>query len=129
MLNGASNLREDDFVFHVVKDPSDPPDALLIVGFIGKSSKPECVRIYLDVMLGAYIDLPERSVLHGQRVPESQSPLGGWYIWVKRDLDLVDTVRDAYAKMAEIQEEYKHGIQPEADSFGEIGPGWPQMPT
>ncbi len=129
MLNGNSPLRDDEFVYHVVKDPSDPPDTLLLVGFVGKSENVDCVRVYMDVMLAAYVDIPKSAVLHGQRIPESQSPLGGWYVWVKRDLDLVDTIRNAYAKLAEVQEEYMQNLKPEADSFGDMSPGWPQLPT
>lgn len=120
---------EDDFVCEIVSEPSNPPDAILVVGFLGKSTEDEMTRIYLDVMLGSFVDVRDSAILHGRRIPESQSPLGGWYIWLKRDLELLDVVRDAYARLGQLQQEYMDDLQQNVDGLNDLQPGWPQMPT
>lgn len=124
-----SELRDDDFVFRIVKDPGAPPDTLLIVGFVGKAVYADHTRIYLDVLLAAYVDLPDTAILHAQRIPETVSPLGGSYVWVRRDLGLVDAVRQAYAKLQQTQQDYMKDFRSEVSDFGAIQPGWPQLPT
>ncbi len=120
---------EDDFVSGIVTEPADPPDAILVTGFIGKSTESDMTRIYLDVMLGSYIDVRDSAILHGKRISESQSPLGGWYLWLKRDLELIDMVRDAYARLSQMQQEYMEDLQQDNSNFSDLQPGWPQMPT
>lgn len=120
---------EDDFVSAIVPEPSDPPDAILVVGFVGRSADKEMTRIYLDVMLGSFIDVRDTAVLHGKRIPETQSPLGGWYVWLKRDLELLDVVREAYARLGRLQQEYMDDLQQDMDGLNDLQPGWPQMPT
>ena len=120
---------EDVFVSEIVTDPSNPPDAILLTGFLGRSTESDMTRIYLDVMLGSFIDVRNSAILHGQRISEAQSPLGGWYLWLKRDLELVDVVRDGYARLGKLQQEYMDDLQQSSDSFSDLQPGWPQMPT
>lgn len=121
-------LPEDDFVAGIVVDPNTPPDTILVVGFVGRADTGDDTRIYLDVMLSSYLEVQDSKILHAQRIPASQSPLGGWYIWLRRDLDLVEVVRAAYARLEEVQQDFVRNLRRTEDSFTDIQPGWPQMP-
>ncbi|MER8601765.1 hypothetical protein NKH09_28595 [Mesorhizobium sp. M1339] len=122
-------LPQDDFVSEIVGNPADTPDAILVTGFLGKSTGPDMTRIYLDVMLGSFVDVRDTAILHARRISEAQSPLGGWYIWLKRDLEMVDMIRDAYTRLSKIQQEYVDDLRQTTDGFSGLQPGWPQMPT
>jgi hypothetical protein len=122
-------LPQDDFISEIVHDPTDPPDAILVTGFLGKSTEPDMTRIYLDVMLGSFVDVRDTAILHARRISEAQSPLGGWYLWLKRDLELIDVIREAYTRLTQIQQEYIEDLGQASDSFSNLQPGWPQIPT
>jgi hypothetical protein len=79
----------DDFVSKLVTDPSDPPDALLLRGFLGESSEEGCIRLYFEPELRTYVEIPTGDILHSQPIPPEQSPLGGSYVWIKRDTEVV----------------------------------------
>jgi hypothetical protein len=40
--------QEDDFISKIVKDPAQPPDVLLLTGYLGASSEPGYTRLYFD---------------------------------------------------------------------------------
>ncbi|MCB1035935.1 MAG: hypothetical protein KDD47_19090 [Acidobacteria bacterium] len=77
------------FVAEVVKDPQAPPDALLLAGFLGTSSEEAHCRLYLDAQLSDYVEIPEEAVLYSQSLPKDSSPLGGTYLWIARDAEVV----------------------------------------
>lgn len=121
-------IREDEFVHRVVRDPRDPPDTLFLTGFIGRAVEPSHTRVYLDVMLAAYVDVPDDAVLHAQPMPASQSPVGGHFVWVARDQELVQRVRAARDEMLEVQQAFMNEVDGEA-SLSAVAPGWPTIPT
>jgi len=77
--------RLDEFIARVVPDPKNPAEAQLLTGFLGASSEPEHTRIYSDASLSSYIDAKTADILHSEPLSKEQSPLGGSYIWLKRD--------------------------------------------
>ena len=121
-------IREDEFVHRVVRDPGDPPDTIFLTGFIGRAAAPDHTRVYLDVMLSAYVDFPDEAVLHAQPTPTGQSPLGGHFVWIARNQDLLKRIRAAHDEMLEVQQLF-------ATDFGgdtllsAAAPGWPTIPT
>jgi hypothetical protein len=80
--SATPNPQPDDFVGKVVKDPANPPNAVLVQGYIGRSDDADHVRVYGDPSLSSYVDVPTDSVLHSERLPAEQSPLGGSVLWV-----------------------------------------------
>jgi len=81
--------KRDAFVSEVVKDLNAPPDALLLSGFIGDSPEPGHTRLYFDPQLRGYVDIPNDAILHSRPIPETASPLGGSYLWIKSDAELI----------------------------------------
>jgi len=82
-------LRRDDFVSKIVTDPKNPPNTLLLKGFVGASSEEGHIRLYLDNELSDYVEIPESSILYSQEIPADKSPIGGSYIWIQRDATVV----------------------------------------
>ena len=76
-------LKIDQFTAKAVPDPKSP-DAQLVTGFLGASSESDKTRIYFDASLSSFVDVATSDILNTQAIPESQSPLGGSYIWLKR---------------------------------------------
>lgn len=79
------------FVDSIVKDPSNPPQVKLVVGYIGKSTASDHTRIYANPELSEHIDVPQSSILHTQDVPNDH--LGAKYVWISKDADI--TRRDS----------------------------------
>jgi hypothetical protein len=80
---------DDDFVSKVVKDPANPPDALLLSGYKGDSPEAGHTRLYLNPELNDYVDIPDDAILHTAQMPPEQGALRGIYIWIKRDAEVV----------------------------------------
>jgi hypothetical protein len=79
----TSNPQPDDFVQKVVKDPANPPANVAVLnGFVGASDATDHVRVYSDPSLASFVDVPKDAVLHSEKLPAEQSPLGGSVLWV-----------------------------------------------
>jgi hypothetical protein len=81
--------RHDSFISKVVPDPANPGETLMLSGFLGPSSEPNHTRIYQDATLENYVDVPDDAILHTEALPKEQSPLGGSYIWIKKDAEVL----------------------------------------
>ncbi len=81
--------RMDDFVSKIVTDPKNPPNTLLLKGYIGASSEEGHLRLYLDSELSDYMEIPEAAILYSQDIPKEKSPVGGSYLWIERDATLI----------------------------------------
>ena len=81
--------RLDAFISKVVADPAKPPDTILLTGFQGPSSEEGHTRIYQDATLQSYVDVPDDAIVHTEALPKEQSPLGGSYIWLKKDAEVL----------------------------------------
>ena len=66
---------------------------------------PADVRFYVDPGLSAFIEVPEDVVLHARDLPASHSSLGGQYVWVQRDDDVLDQLQRALAHAARLQQQ------------------------
>src|SRR3954451_2110686 len=53
-----------------------PPDAVPIYGILGESPLASNVRLFLDVGLSTYYDIPVEGIVKREKVPADQSPLG-----------------------------------------------------
>jgi hypothetical protein len=80
-----SKVRLDEFVAKVVPDPNSAGELLLVSGFLGKSSEADHTRVYWDASLNGYVDVRDTDIAHTEALPKETSPLGGSYVWVKRD--------------------------------------------
>ena len=72
-----------DFVAKIVKDPKNPPDTLVLTGFLGASSEEAHTRLYFDPGLTNYVEIHNDAILHTE--PAGEDGLGAVYVWIKRD--------------------------------------------
>ncbi|HEX3683455.1 MAG TPA: hypothetical protein VHU83_13040 [Bryobacteraceae bacterium] len=86
--NAAREVRLDDFVANAVPDPANVGQTLFLTGFLGASSQPEHTRIYADASLSSYVDVETSDIVHSEALSKEQSPLGGSYIWLKRNAEV-----------------------------------------
>jgi hypothetical protein len=79
----------DEFVKKLVPDPKSPPDTLLLCGYLGASSEDNHTRLYFDMELASYVEIPNEAILHTTPMPADQGGLGGSYVWIKRDAEVI----------------------------------------
>jgi hypothetical protein len=79
-----------DYEFHelvtaLVDDPESPPNLAMINGCLGRSSTEDCVRLYRNLMLNIWQDIPVDQIkLHRRIDPNPMSPWGEDVIWLLR---------------------------------------------
>ncbi|MCP4654739.1 MAG: hypothetical protein GY856_04885, partial [bacterium] len=86
MAEPEEKSKEDEIVSKLVKDPDNPPETLLLAAFLGRSSEENHTRLYLDPQLKYSIEVPDDAILHTQKLDQ---PLGGSYVWVSQDAEVV----------------------------------------
>ena len=89
MAEEKGNPKAENFVSKVVKDAKQPPDTLLLMGYPGASSEKGYTRLYFDAQLSNYVEIPDAAILHTQEIPAERSALGGSYIWIDRNAELI----------------------------------------
>ena len=80
---------EDPIVSNIVKDPKQPLDTMLLTGLLGRSSEDGYTRVYFDYELRNYVEVPDDAILYSEPLPKETSPLGGVYLWLKRDAEVI----------------------------------------
>ena len=64
-------LKEDPHVAALVPDPSaGPPDTTVLHGYVGKSTRPNWWRLYLDATLASYVEVSEDDILHHRQLAD-----------------------------------------------------------
>lgn len=82
--------KNDSFVDHLIDDPSNIPDMILLNGFEGKSALEGYTRLYLNAVLNEYYEIPQDAVLHSVAANASSAhPLTTTYLWLKGDAELI----------------------------------------
>jgi hypothetical protein len=79
----------DNFVRHIVADPKNVPDVMLLYGYLGASSEEGHERLYLSPDLSTYVEVPNVSILHRAEAARERDPEGGVTLWVKKDAALI----------------------------------------
>jgi hypothetical protein len=74
------------FISHLVEDPANPPDVVLLAGYLGDAAEDGKTRLYLRPDLSDYLDIPSDAIVHQQGV--AGDPLGAVYVWVRRDAEV-----------------------------------------
>jgi|GEM_PF-5090564 len=82
----ANVLKPQAFVESITRKQKTPLQLRTIRGYVGTSNHKDCVRIYLDIELRRFVDVPNEGIVHAEHIPETVQPLGGVYIWVRDDV-------------------------------------------
>ena len=83
-----TQLKPQKFITTIVKDPKNPPRLQVIQGFIGRSSEARHVRIYLDMALRRYVDIPTAGVVHSELIRSANTTVEGVYVWVTEETQI-----------------------------------------
>ena len=75
---------EQSFIDRLVSDPANPPALEAVRGYVGTAVEPEYTRVYLDLTLAEYVDVPDADIKLIHKLPESVSALGESYVWFDR---------------------------------------------
>jgi hypothetical protein len=85
----SHDAERSPFIRQLVPDPKRPPKTLLLAGFLGESSEEGHTRLYFDLELTSYVEIPDDAILLKRPMPAGQSPIDGAFVWVRRDADLL----------------------------------------
>ena len=83
-----SSDSNDSFIRHIVTDPKNVPDVMLLTGYLGPSSEEAHERLYLSADLTNYVEIPNSAILHQAPLPKEQDAHGGVTLWVRKDAAL-----------------------------------------
>ena len=72
--NGNDGLRPlHKLIENLVHDPANPPDTVQVLGYLARSSRDGFLRIYRDLSLCMYCEVPEKHVLYSAKAdPEHE---------------------------------------------------------
>ena len=76
-------LQEDGIITRLVPNPTDPPDVIMMVGFLGRSPRPRFWRLYRTLDLKDYVEIAEDDIVLTESLETKLQPLGGTVVWVK----------------------------------------------
>jgi len=117
-MSPSKKVPRDAFVTRVKKDAKSADSVVQVQGFVGDSSEEGHFRLYADASLNNFVDIPERDVIHVEKMDAKESPLGGSYIWLNQDAAYVygspDTTNRPRARFLE-------GDITEAQQTGTVG--------
>lgn len=89
--------KEHEIVRKLIK-PGTPVDFTYFVGYLGKSTFPNHIRLYLSLTFDEFLDIPKDKILHHADVPEEILAFGGTCVWIPRDVEVIHT-RNELTKM------------------------------
>jgi hypothetical protein len=92
---------EAEFVRRIVTDPRNVPDVMRLYGYLGASSEEGHDRLYLNLDLSTYVEVPQTAILHRMEVPREQDPNGAVVLWVRRDAALAYKAAPAAQALAQ----------------------------
>lgn len=89
VAKSGQKIRLDDITTKVISDPHKNDTHTLLKGYIGKSSLEKHIRVYFDIQLNNFIEVPVSGVAHCMELSATESPLGGSLLWIERSASIV----------------------------------------
>jgi hypothetical protein len=126
MAEKKSPAGASGFIAKIVKDPKNPPETLMLTGFLGASSEEGHTRLYFDAGLGSYVEIPNDAILHTE--PAGDDGLGASYVWIKRDAVLIHGPAGSQRPKGTflegpIMQQHLGAAAPAAGAGPQVGPG------
>jgi hypothetical protein len=78
------NVRDDNWVDQLVPDPANPPRLQVLTGYRGRSAQENHTRLYMDLELSGWVDIPNDAIL----LTREESSEQGWtltFVWTGLD--------------------------------------------
>lgn len=83
--HGDPDPKREDRSSKPPSDPAQPPEAIVLTGYVEPRGRAGYVRLYLDTSLRSYIDVPEPDIRHRERVAGEESSVGPrTTLWIRR---------------------------------------------
>jgi hypothetical protein len=95
---------EHELVKNVIKDPANPINATVLLGYVGKTGSDDSIRLYLNIEFNEYVDIPKNVILHAEKAPENIIEFGGTYIWIPNDAKITRTLVSTRTEPEKIME-------------------------
>lgn len=90
-------VKRTEWVQQVKGDGSDQAPLVVVDGYVGDSTEPEYVRIYLDSRLSRYVDVLESAVRHQEDIANSNPP-GAQRLWLEPNAEIKTAPQTITAK-------------------------------
>jgi hypothetical protein len=114
-MPSAVNYTEHDLVEALVSDLAVPPELRYADGWVGLSNRRGYVRLYRDLALNEFWDVPETRVRYIHELPPSEAlPFGLNVVWV--DVSSADAEEPAVY--------WRHGAEAEQLPLAELEQSW-----
>lgn len=82
--------KSKSFVDVLADDPSQIPDLIVLNGFPGKSALAGYTRLYLNLVLSDYYEIPDTAILHSTPVNQHpESAIETSFLWIRSDAELI----------------------------------------
>lgn len=92
--NDSPILEPDELVEKLVPDPSGPvQDVLVLIGWVGRSTREGHVRLYLAADLSEYVSFRTADVVHTARMPAEQAGVAATRVWLRKSAEIQQTRR------------------------------------
>lgn len=96
----------------------------VIRGYAGESEQANSTRIYLDVELRRFVDIPNDGIVHSEAIPTTVIPLGAVYVWVRDDVRITHRGNWAGPEDPTTMATGEEGGDPTTMATGEEGMGF-----
>jgi hypothetical protein len=84
-------LAEHPLVKKLIKDPSHPTDTVVLVGYPGRSTSDNVIRLYDGLDFKSYKEIDKKDILHADHIPKEVMAEGGTIVWVSKDSQVTYT--------------------------------------
>jgi hypothetical protein len=117
----GDELKEEPIVDRLRSKPGEAPSGLVsYVGLLGRSPKPDSVRLYPNLDMGRSVDIAKSDIVHAEKLSPEKSPfgsLGGTRVFVKPDAQVTHTATHTQKASEAVPDEFdldiRHGAAPE----------------
>ena len=83
MSKVGDDIPRDKFVQTIMASVKCDKVPRLLIGFVGDSTRPGCVRIFSTIFLTNYLDLDVASIVHRVKLSDSIDPFVRTYFWMR----------------------------------------------
>lgn len=72
----------------LVGDPAEPPQLLVLTGYLGKAPDSDYQRLYTDLALSQFVDIAAEGIVHAVHTHSDANPTGPSTVWIRRDAQI-----------------------------------------
>jgi hypothetical protein len=103
--NDAQNLKIHELARELIKKVDNPPNLVMLIGYIGESKSQDRVRLYLNLNFDEYVEVLRKDIRHTKEADKDMIEFGGTCIWV----DKTATITHTKLQASEVRAEFLKG--------------------